>query len=205
MVPPVHSNICDVLLSEFISRTSGNNIVSPGTVACQAPLSVGFSRQDTGVGCHFLLQGIFPTQESNLHLLHCRQILYLLSYEGSPWYQGSFQRTGCGEAARRRGSRSRLPKCLGLFVAFSGLQHLSEKWVNEHHFSRLPSCDEKRSEVPLLYTHTHTHTHTHTSVRTSSCSQGYWFFERGNLDIRQSQKRAWPFPLPLLCPPDEKN
>ena len=32
-------------------------------------------------GCHFLLQGIFPTQESNLHLLLCRQILYRLSYE----------------------------------------------------------------------------------------------------------------------------
>ena len=29
---------------------------------------MGFSRQDTGVGCHFLLQGIFPTQCSNLHL-----------------------------------------------------------------------------------------------------------------------------------------
>ena len=26
--------------------------------------------------CHFLLQGIFPTQGSNLHLLHCRWILY---------------------------------------------------------------------------------------------------------------------------------
>ena len=32
----------------------------------------------------FLLQGIFPTQESNLGLLHCRQILYHLSYQGSP-------------------------------------------------------------------------------------------------------------------------
>ena len=31
---------------------------------------------------HFLLQGISPTQESNLCLLHCRQILYQLSYEG---------------------------------------------------------------------------------------------------------------------------
>ena len=39
----------------------------------------------TGVGCHFLLQGIFPTQGSNLGLLHCRQILYCLSYQGSPW------------------------------------------------------------------------------------------------------------------------
>ena len=29
-----------------------------------------------GVGCHFLLQGIFPTQGLNLHLLRCRRILY---------------------------------------------------------------------------------------------------------------------------------
>ena len=33
----------------------------------------------------FLLQGIFPTQESNPTLLHYRQILYQLSYEGSPY------------------------------------------------------------------------------------------------------------------------
>ena len=36
------------------------------------------------VGCQFLLQGIFPTQGSNLGFLHCRQILYQLSYEESP-------------------------------------------------------------------------------------------------------------------------
>ena len=35
------------------------------TVACQAPLSMGFSRQEYWSGCHFLLQGIFSTQESN--------------------------------------------------------------------------------------------------------------------------------------------
>ena len=35
-----------------------------------------------GVGCHFLLQGIFPTQESNPGLLHCRQTLYRLSHQG---------------------------------------------------------------------------------------------------------------------------
>ena len=36
------------------------------------------------MGCHFLLQGIFPTQGSNPGLLHCRQILYHLSYQESP-------------------------------------------------------------------------------------------------------------------------
>ena len=39
--------------------------------------------QNTGVGSLFLLQGIFPTQGSNSGLLHCRQILYQLSYQGS--------------------------------------------------------------------------------------------------------------------------
>ena len=37
------------------------------------------------MGFHFLLQGIFPTQELNPGLLHCRQILYHLSYQGSPF------------------------------------------------------------------------------------------------------------------------
>ena len=34
-------------------------------------------------GSHFLLQGIFPTQELNLGLLHCRQILNRLSHQES--------------------------------------------------------------------------------------------------------------------------
>ena len=59
----------------------------PRTVALQVSLSMGFSRQEYWVGCHFLFQGIFPTQESNLDLLNCRQILHLFSYEGSSnWY-----------------------------------------------------------------------------------------------------------------------
>ena len=49
--------------------------VTPWTVVCQAPLCVRFSK-NTGVGCHFLFQGIFPTQGSNPVLLHCKQILY---------------------------------------------------------------------------------------------------------------------------------
>ena len=40
--------------------------------------------QNAGVGSLSLLQGIFPTQGSNPGLLHCRQILYQLSYNGSP-------------------------------------------------------------------------------------------------------------------------
>ena len=53
------------------------------TGAQQAHLPMGFSREETEVGCHVLLQGIFQTQGSNVHLLcllHCRQILCQLSH-----------------------------------------------------------------------------------------------------------------------------
>ena len=42
------------------------------------------STGNTGVGSLSLLQGIFPTQESNWGLLYCRWILYQLSYQGNP-------------------------------------------------------------------------------------------------------------------------
>ena len=43
-----------------------------------------FPGKNTGVGCHSLLQGIFPTKGSNLSLPYCRQILYRLNHQGSP-------------------------------------------------------------------------------------------------------------------------
>jgi len=47
-----------------------------------------FPGKSTGVGCHFLLHRIFPTQGLNPGLPHCRQTLYCLSHQGSPtWMQ----------------------------------------------------------------------------------------------------------------------
>ena len=43
-----------------------------------------FPGKNTGVGCHFLFQGTFPTRGSNPGLPHCRKTLYHLSYQGSP-------------------------------------------------------------------------------------------------------------------------
>ena len=52
--------------------------------------------QNTGASSLSLLQGIFPTQESNWGLPHCRQILYQLSHKGSPrileWVDFPFSR-----------------------------------------------------------------------------------------------------------------
>ena len=44
----------------------------------------GFLGKSTGVGCRFLFQGIFSTQGLNPGLLHCKQMLYRLSQQGSP-------------------------------------------------------------------------------------------------------------------------
>ena len=57
------------------SATS-SSLATLWTVAFQAPLSVGFPMQEFWSEFLALLQGIFPTQGSNLH---CRQILYHLS------------------------------------------------------------------------------------------------------------------------------
>ena len=43
---------------------------TPWTVAHQTPLFMGFPGKNTGVDCHSLLQGIFPTQGTNPHFLH---------------------------------------------------------------------------------------------------------------------------------------
>ena len=51
----------------------------------------GTPGKNTGVGCHTLLQGISPTQGSKPGLPHCRQILYQLSHQGSPFvYKSHF-------------------------------------------------------------------------------------------------------------------
>ena len=57
---------------------------TPWNVACQALCPWNSPGKNTRVGCHFLLQGVFLTQGSNLGLPHCRQIPYCLSHQGSP-------------------------------------------------------------------------------------------------------------------------
>ena len=49
-----------------------------------------FPGKNTGVGCHFLLQGIFPTQGLNPGLPHSRQMLYCLSHPGSQSKEAPF-------------------------------------------------------------------------------------------------------------------
>ena len=57
---------------------------SPALQADSLPAELPGKPKNTGVGSLSLLQQIFPTQELNRDLLHCRQILYQLSHQGSP-------------------------------------------------------------------------------------------------------------------------
>ena len=50
--------------------------------------------KNIGLGCHALLQGIFPTQRSNLRLLYCRQIFYHLSHHLNPAGDTFFRTNG---------------------------------------------------------------------------------------------------------------
>ena len=54
------------------------------TIAHQVLLPMGFPSNNNEMSCHFLLQGIFPTQGLNPHLPHYRQVLYGLNHQGSP-------------------------------------------------------------------------------------------------------------------------
>ena len=62
--------------------------------------------KNTRMGCHVLLQGIFPTQGSNPGLLHHRWILYCLSHQGNPrileWVAYPFSRRNSQPRNRTR-------------------------------------------------------------------------------------------------------
>ena len=59
---------------EVTSHSRAQLFANPWTVVYKAPLCPwNFPGKSTGVGCHFLLQGIFPTQGSNPGLPHCRR------------------------------------------------------------------------------------------------------------------------------------
>ena len=62
-------------------------LAMPLTIVCQAPLSMGFSRQEYWNGLPFPSPGDLPKPgiKQCIVLLHCRQIIYQLSYQGSPY------------------------------------------------------------------------------------------------------------------------
>ena len=72
------------VLIPFVSESENCSVVSSSLRPHELYSPWNSPGQNTRVGSLSLLQGIFLTQESNQGLLHCRQILYQLSYQGSP-------------------------------------------------------------------------------------------------------------------------
>ena len=65
-----------------------NSFATPWAIACQLLCPGDFPGKNTGVGCHFLLQGIFPTQGWNSCLLHWQVDSLPLVPPGKPLFRG---------------------------------------------------------------------------------------------------------------------
>ena len=85
VVWPWRARFQKVKQKEVKSLSRVQLVATPWTVASQAAPSMEFSRQEYWSGLPFPSPGgIFPTQGLNPGLPHCRQMFYLLSYQGSP-------------------------------------------------------------------------------------------------------------------------
>ena len=65
-----------------------NSFMGPWTITRQAPLSMRFPSKNAEPNCHSLLQGIFPTQRLNPHLLHWQVDSLPLSHLRNPFQEG---------------------------------------------------------------------------------------------------------------------
>ena len=65
-----------VLVWKWSHSVVSNSLQSHGLWPTRLLCPWDYPGKNAGVGCYFLLQGIFPTQGLNLGLLHCRQTLY---------------------------------------------------------------------------------------------------------------------------------
>ena len=89
---PLSMWILQARILEWIAMPSSRRSFQPRDqtqVSCTAgslPSELPGQPKNTGVGSLSLLQSIFLTQELNHGLLHCRQIPYQLSYQGSPMH-----------------------------------------------------------------------------------------------------------------------
>ena len=97
--------------------------------------------KNTRVGCHALLQGIFPTEGSNPGLLHCRRILYQLSYPAS-LIENRIWKTESGHLV-----------CSLLLGMALTLEFLSKQSYKTHACISVPVCIPVYTYIIYLYEH----------------------------------------------------
>ena len=92
MLTNIHKNHCLIVLrsKKFCVCSAMSDSLQPcGLLPTRLLCPWDSPGKNTRVGCHSILQGIFPTQGSNLGLPHCRQILYYLSHRVSLIYENT--------------------------------------------------------------------------------------------------------------------
>ena len=118
---------------------------TPRTIAYHTPPSMGFSRREPWSGLPFPSQRIFLTQGSNLGLPHCKQMLYRLSYQGSP--------KGCIEQANILGDEFK--HIMILMVSINTF--LNELETRYNQMSQALTNFSSRQHRILIYVHSSTH------------------------------------------------
>ena len=89
------TNLDSIFKSRNITLPTKVYIVKTVVVMPHSSVHGDSPGKNTGVGCHALLQGIFPIQGSNPGLLHCRQILYQLKALPYTFSFPNTSRAGC--------------------------------------------------------------------------------------------------------------
>ena len=79
-------NFPQFIVIHTVASVVSNSVGSYGLQLARLLCPWNSPDKNTGVGCHALLQGIFPTQRLNPGLPRCRRILYCLSHQGSPMH-----------------------------------------------------------------------------------------------------------------------
>ena len=124
-------------LSEYYSFPSPGDLSNPGVEprsptlqADSLPAEPQRKPKNTGVGSLPLFQWIFLTQVSNRGVLHCRWILYQLSYQGSPVYSYKYKKRKACNAGKDWGQEEK-----GVTKdEMVGWHH----WLNGHEFEQIP-------------------------------------------------------------------
>ena len=123
--------------------------VTPWTVACQVPLSMGFSRQEYQSGWPCPPPGDLSNPGIKPRLLYCRQVLYCLSHQGSPWYVPILYYFFCGNGLKNSRRLNRCPDkgarfthLIPLFLGWGGI------WAPQR--TRDSSAEKKNETLIIL-------------------------------------------------------
>ena len=129
---------CGLFTRACVSHSVVSDFVTPWTVPARLLCPWNSPGKNTGVGSHSLLQGVFLTQGSNLGLLHCRQILYHLSHQGTPVYSYN---AILFDLQKKKKKRKILP-CATLWINLESVV-LSEKSPSQKEFTEVNGYPEE--------------------------------------------------------------